>query len=149
MRIPLAEVAAAGPQMLSRIPYRFQMQVPPLASGDLRALIPGDATVERLVIRFYPGPELQLLVDPHVERRGGGRQELIHYTGTRGITGDNDILEFFLALPVRLDEQLVVFYHNRHATLAYHFTVTMELDFAGGVWRWPYSVGGDTYVRNR
>ena len=141
MRLPLSPIAAAGPQVLSRIPYRFQMQVPPLAQGDLRAAVPADATVERLVVRFYPGPELQLMVDPHIERRGGGRQELIHYTGPRGITGDNDSLEFHLALPVRLDEQLVVAYRNNHATLAYHFTVTIELDFAGGIWRWPYRLG--------
>lgn len=142
MPLPLVPLAAAGPQVLTRIPYRFQMQVPAGAIGDLRATIPGDATVERLVIRFYPGPELQLVVDPYIERRGGGRQELLHYTGTRGITGDNDVLEFYLALPVKLDEQIVVAYHNRHATLAYHFTTTIELDFAGGVWRWPYRIGG-------
>jgi len=142
MRVPLAEVAAGGPQLLSRIPYRFQIQVPPLARGDLRAHIPGDATVERLVIRFYPGPELQLIVDPYVERRGGGRQELIHYTGARGITGDDDTLEFHLALPVRMDEQLVVEFQNLHAVNPYNFTVTIELDFAGGVWRWPYRIGG-------
>ena len=135
------EVAAAGPEMLSRVPYYFQRRVNALEVGELRARLPGDATIERMIVRFYPGPELNLIVDPFIELPGNVRQELIQYTGPRGISGDNDMLEFRLSLPVRLDTSIVVGFNNLHATLAYNFIVMVEVDFADGVWRWPFRLG--------
>lgn len=124
---------------MPRIAHDFSLSVLPDTSGVLEQRAFADGTVERISVRIYQGPELDLHLDPYVMRFNQRRQDLIHYVGKKYIDGDDDRYIYAVNVPIRMDELLVVFYSNLDPAYTYDFRVTIEVDYAGGLYRFPFT----------
>jgi hypothetical protein len=146
-------VFVGSPMEMPRIAHEFAIQaaggtVPPawptVAAGRLVVPAFNDGTIENLSLRIYLGPALDLRVDPYLMRFNGRRQNLIEYVtgGKQFLDGDDDRYSFNVSIPIRRNELIVCDYWNLDLVNPYDFRLTVEIDYAGGVWRWPVSTGG-------
>lgn len=96
--------------------------------------IKGDATIEKLVVRFYPGQQKSLQVTPMVKFRTEEMYSLVRYaTGTDGyLTGDDDTLEYPLGVEVQTGDQVVIYATNTDSTNAYSLVCDVIVDYLNG-----------------
>lgn len=118
--------------MSSLVTRRFSTTVGPGADGELTADAERDATVERVDVRFYAGPRLDLKLVPFVRTERGDRVELIDVTGREAIVGDNDVFEFEVSEPLDSTDVLGVAFDNTDEENAYDFVVDLQIDREGG-----------------
>jgi hypothetical protein len=125
---------------------RFSEDVAPDSSVTLTYEVPEDATVEQLRVRIYRGAELDLEVEPFIDRSRDTRREqrepLVTYRGREFIVGDGDEFVFPLSLDVQEGEVLAVEVRNQDGTYSYDFSVDLELEYAGGTSRIVEVIGG-------
>lgn len=119
--------------------YRFALSVPANTSGKLVLDVPSNCTLEKVKCRIYFGAQLALRLKPYIMRPRKTKEEILCYVagGKDYIDGDDDGFEFDVAIPLWLDDQIVVEYNNTDANYAYDFAIDVELDSRFGVERWP------------
>ena len=111
----------------------FAERVAPNSETELAYEVSGDATVEQLLIRFYPGQQLDLIVDIYIREKGGERKRpVVNTPGDSSFVGDDDTYEFNLSKPVSEGEELVVVAENTDPQYAYDVRVNAEVDYRGG-----------------
>lgn len=141
-------LSGVAPFEMPRVAHRFAVKVPASTApppwptvGAGRLVLPlySDGTIESVSLRIYPGPELDLRVDPYLMRFNDRRQDIISYVpgGKQYLDGDDDTFLFCVSVPAKRNELLVVDYWNMDANNDYDFALTIEVDYAGGAWRWP------------
>jgi len=118
----------------TRRSVRFAENVDPGDNVNLSKEIETAATVEQVTVRIYRGAELDLHVQPYVER-GGRRTSLVEYQGKDYVDGDGDFFEFPVSEGVERRDQLGVDVENQATDYAYDFSVDVVLDRAGGTSR--------------
>lgn len=116
-------------ELISR---RFSQRVPADTRLELTTEVLEDATVERVDIRFYPGPRLTLELRPFVETKRGNRFDLIDLVGRDVIVGDNDVLGFDISEPVSEGAKIGVVANNTDPENEYDFNVDIQLDRTAG-----------------
>ena len=112
----------------------FRASVPPLTQVKFSERVKGAATIVSVMARFYSGQQLALKVRPCVLAQGNKLTDLITYPeGTdQYLSGDDDVLPFEMSIPVRNDDELVVFAHNTDDNDAYTLVLYVTLDYMGG-----------------
>jgi hypothetical protein len=119
--------------------YRFAKTVGPGESDELRLEVPSNSTLEHVAIRIYVGAELDLTLDPYIERARQTREEMIVYVGggKTVIDGDDDKFDFDVSIPMWQGDFIVCKYANADGVNSYDFAMDIELDSRGGAERWP------------
>jgi hypothetical protein len=120
---------------------RFSATVPPGETRELTTGMQEPATVEQLNIRFYQGPELDLLVDPFRQRKND-RMKLVDLNGREAIVGNADRFEFHLSEQLHADDEIGVRVENKSTEYEYDFQTDMIIEYAGGVSRALSSLTG-------
>ena len=111
--------------------YVFRYQAPAGESGNLRLEVPRPGTVTEVVVRFPPGPAMDLLLRPYVARHRNVIQDIFAYEGEKGIRGDNELLVFKeLSIPVEKEEALNVYYQNDDGAYPHWVVVYVTVDHA-------------------
>ena len=130
--------------MMETIPFR--VTVPAGVAGFLVAVPAADATIEKITLRIYPGPEQALIVTPTLWHDnfdeplfrfgvlGGG---LAGAVVKNYFDGDDDEWILRLCRPCGPHDQIRV-YINNTAILAYDVACDVLLDYAGG--RYPAGI---------
>jgi hypothetical protein len=113
---------------------RFSTTVPPGESRTLTKSIDRPATAERLMIRFYQGPELDLEVRPTRERQNESLP-LIDLIGRDVVVGDDDVFDFQISEPLEEGDEIAVEVTNNDDTYAFDVNVDVAIDYAGGTER--------------
>ena len=121
------------PSFANRVSRRFSTTVAGGADSDLSHEVTADATIEKVTVRFYPGPLLDLELRPYVETDDGQRVDLVDVIGRDKIVGDDDVFEFYVSEPIREGESIGVEYTNQDPSNSYDFVVDMEVDRIGGL----------------
>lgn len=123
-------------------PISFRANVGAGNSETLTYSVEEPATIERLVVRIYQGPELSLHVTPRtIGDNGNGRPDsLVEFVGQSYIDGDGDKWEFDLSEQISTDDVIEVEIANTatpdpNLNLSYDAAVHMELDRMGGGFR--------------
>lgn len=136
------DATAAGP----KDGFSLSDQVPAGATGrEVSARVDTDATIERISIRIYQGPELDLELEPMVQERGGGsrKRPILEYSGKEYVDGDDDLYVWDVAEPVEEGEEIVVQATNRSGSNAYDYRANFDVDYHGGTGRGLLeSIGG-------
>lgn len=118
--------------------FSLSDQVPGGATGrEVSARVDTDATIERISIRIYQGPELDLELEPMVRERGGGsrKRPILEYSGKEYVDGDDDLYVWDVAEPVEEGEEIVVEATNRDGSNAYDYRANFDVDYHGGTSR--------------
>lgn len=122
-----------------RKPVRFAYTVPVSTSGELSRQVDEPCTLERMIVRFPPGPAGDLRVTCYIQRPDGYRQNVVlrdgSGTGNDYLAGDDFTFDYKISLPVPAKSYLVVGYSNVDANNTHFFDVSFELDELGGVLR--------------
>lgn len=73
-----------------------------------------NGSVNEVRVRFYPGVEKSLHVNPYILHKAGRREELFTYpVGGEGfISGDNDTFVFPISIDFEYDDEIVVEFEN-------------------------------------
>lgn len=121
----------------NRESFSFSVQVAAASSGTMDQKMGADGTVERIRLRIYTGAQLGLHLVPYILRPNGVREDLVRMVGKAFIDGDDDHYDFYISKPVYRDEKICVDYWNDDAVNAYDFRMDVEVDHAGGPYRWP------------
>jgi hypothetical protein len=127
----------------NRISHRFSTQV---ASNDdelLTTVVEEDATVEKVTVRFYPGPRGDLHVRPLIKEivseSRSRTHDLVKLHGQDYIAGDNDTWVFYVSESIEEDDEIHIDIENVDQNgHDYTAVVDVELDRAGGSSR-PFS----------
>lgn len=123
--------------MESREVLRFREKVQPTIKDTQRFKVPQNCTIERVIIRFYSGPQSDLRVNPYVEHFDEIIGNCIQYVNKNYpyIDGDNDIFEYKISKHAFKNEYICVDYENINSTYAYDMIVDIEVDYLKGVER--------------
>jgi hypothetical protein len=120
----------------NRISRRFEPSVSPGGSEELTAEVEADATVEKIEVRFYDGPRLDLGVMPFVRRYERSdrsrRQDAVDVHGSDYVRGENDHWPFFVSETVEEGDEIGVEVVNDDEEHRYDAVVNFELDRVGG-----------------
>lgn len=90
-------------------------------------------------IRFYPGVENDLKVEPYILHKGNRREDIVTYVeGSNGnISGDDDVFNFPVYLEFKYDDEFVVEVEN--VSTLYSYTLVLDgiveyvYESAGGI----------------
>lgn len=108
---------------------RFAEQVSAGSTSSLEHEVREPSTIERLIIRIYPGAELDLRVKPYVEIAGDGpKVPLLTYEGKEYVDGDDDKWEFDLVESVDPGDKVGVEVTNVNSNYAYDYAAHISLD---------------------
>lgn len=121
----------------SRKPLHFARNVGAGASGEAEHTLNRDATIERVLTRFYPGAELDLHLNLWLEKKESNKRiPLVELTGDKDhIAGDDDDFEWQPAIRAEKDDKIIVEYDNTDATNAYDYVVNLDIDRMNGMKR--------------
>lgn len=88
----------------------FRSNISALDDTSFKERIKDNGVIEELRIRFNPGCQNTLLVNPYVSHKIKKREDLITFAeGTQTfISGDNDYFVFPVYIPVEYDDDLIV-----------------------------------------
>ena len=118
---------------------RFAKSVAASAADTMTRKLNEDATLERCVVKFYPGTELDLRVTPYIKTPEGGVIDIISRdtaaAGDAYLTGDDYVFDFKISLPIHKGWLLCVDYDNQDAANAYNLEVYFEVDELAGAGR--------------
>jgi len=117
---------------------RFGKAVGAGDSGSLSYDVVGDATVERVTTRFYPGQELDLHLTPWI--KVGSKDErdkitLVQLEGKDFVDGSDDFFEFDVGEKISDGDQIGVDFDNQDSQFSYNFHLAIEIEHAGGTSR--------------
>jgi len=109
----------------------------------LKARVKGEATLERLVVRFYSGQVGCLQIRPMLKRLNGSFIDLVSYVGfDKYLSGDDDVLRLPVNMPVYNDEEITIFAKNtaeeeegEEGLKTYTVNVIAEIDYYSGTRR--------------
>lgn len=107
--------------------------VPSLSGvGKVVERIKDNGSVEEIRIRFYPGSQRTLKVEPFILHKGNKREDFFTYPlGTeKNITGDDDYLIFPVTVNFEYDDELVIQYDNI-GDYAYTLSVDVIVSYVG------------------
>jgi hypothetical protein len=124
----------------SRKPLHFARNVGAGSSGEDSHKLSRDATIERVMTRFYAGQELDLRINLWLEKKDGDKRiPIVETTGSTGskshIAGDDDDYEWTPAIRAEQGDKIIVDYDNTDATNAYDYVVNMDVDRMNGMRR--------------
>ena len=134
----------------------FRATVPAGWSGYLLARPAGEATIEEVRVRIYPGPECSVRIRP-VLRRDDEEEALFRFarigpdcpagaSAKTWIDGDDDVWVFPLCRAVIPTDEIRVYIENPSAYV-YDIAVDVMLDYAGG--QYPAAVAAFAGVSRR
>lgn len=108
---------------------RFAERVAADSTETFEHQIREESTIERLVVRIYPGAELDLRVKPYRKvSEDGPREPLITYEGKQYIDGDDDKWKFDLVEEAKPGDYVGVEVENVNTQYAYDFAAHVSLD---------------------
>ena len=113
---------------------RLSTRVGPGASGELTHELEESATVERVDVRFYPGPQLDLELRPFGEV-DSNRFDLLDLTGRDVVVGDDDRFSFDVSVGLSQGDVVGVEFSNVDPSNGFDFVVDLTLERAGGIKR--------------
>ena len=90
-----------------------------------------DGTLERLYVRFYPGARLRLTLKPQIFR-SDRRERVVALRGKPSLSGENDVLDLKVSIPVYKDDSFVLDAANIDPDGPHSFLCFVEVDYAGG-----------------
>jgi len=125
----------------SRTVVRFSDSVSPDTTETYSRKIETHATLENLSVRFYPGQELNLEIQPY-RKRGMETTPLVEYQDRDALVGDDDRYTFDITEDLEPDDEVVIKATNRDETYAYDFNLDVEIDRFGGSSRIANFLGG-------
>lgn len=108
---------------------RFAERVGADSTESFEHEIREESTIERLVVRIYPGAELDLRVRPYRKvAEDGPREPLITYEGKQYIDGDDDKWQFDLVEEAEPGDYVGVEVENVNTQYGYDFAAHVSLD---------------------
>jgi hypothetical protein len=120
----------------NRISHRFEATVSPNGSEELTATVKQDATVEKIEVRFYDGPRLDLGVMPFVtryEREDRSRRtDVVNVHGSDYVRGEATRWPFYVSESIEEDDEIGIEVVNDDDEFSYDVVVNFELDRVGG-----------------
>jgi len=110
----------------------FAADVAPDSEDSLEYSLNGPATIERISVRIYPGPENDLHITPLISRGSGSDIRLVQFEGKSFFDGDDDKWVFEPSKDVSGDDKIVVMAENLDASNEYSYRVNMDIDYRAG-----------------
>lgn len=108
---------------------RFSERIAADTTESFEHEIREESTIERLVVRIYPGAELDLRVEPYLKvAEDGPREPLITYEGKQYIDGDDDKWNFDLVEEAEPGDIVGVEVVNLDDSNGYDFVTQLSLD---------------------
>lgn len=110
-------------------PVLFRKEIAPLEKDKLTYRIPSNGTIDKLTVRFYPGPEGDLRIRPLLINYSDQPQRIVHYAegGKDYISGENDEYNYPVSIAVQIDDEIHIYYENLDATNTYSLVVDVVL----------------------
>lgn len=94
--------------------------------------VQADATVEKLSVRIYPGPETDFKIYPEIKREQADTVEsLVRFEGKQYVDGDDDVFEWDLSVPLYKDDVIQVRAENNTGN-EYDYRANLEIDERNG-----------------
>jgi len=89
--------------------------------------------IEEVKIRFYPGVEKSLRVNPYILHKENRREELVTFPDMTDqfITGDDDYLTFPVSIEFAYDDEMAVDVSNVSDMYAYSLVVDVIVSYSG------------------
>lgn len=105
--------------------------IPVLSNSTTKERCKGNGRVSELRIKFYPGVEKALKVQPFVLHKGGRAEQFLTYPeGTEPfISGDNDYLVFPVSVDFENDDEIAVYAENTNANYTYSLAVDVIVSY--------------------
>lgn len=99
----------------------------PLQKREVVERVKYNGNIERIHARFYAGQENELRVRPYVRHKGAKNETFFTYPeGTDPyLSGEDDVLDFPLALEIEYDDEIVVYAENVSAD--YNYTLVVDI----------------------
>lgn len=112
----------------------FRKVIAPSTEQTFVERIKSPGTIEQARVRFYPGQQKALQVQPYVIHKGQLREDLLTYSeGTdKYLSGDDDTFEFPCVVTVDYDDELHVYAKNTDATYSYTLVIDVVVDYYAG-----------------
>lgn len=101
------------------------------ASGNVTYDVRKPAVVERVGVRFYPGPELELDLEVKAVGPDGSVTDLVELEGKDVIDGDDDLYVWHPSIELERNSTIRVEHTNNDAQNAYDYRVNLDLDYRG------------------
>lgn len=114
-------------------------QVGANSSSEVVAEIPENATIERLSLRIYGGPEHDLNIVPTRRTSGqGGKRDypLVRMFGQDHIDGEDDRFVWNISRAVEKGEKVVMKAENTDPNNPHHYRANLDVDYRGGLGGW-------------
>lgn len=113
----------------------FRKVIPPNTFNQfMQEKIKGPGTIEGVYVRFYPGQQMALHVEPVIEHKGALIEPLVTYaaSGDSFLSGDDDKLDFPVVVSVEHYDLIKIKYSNTDPTFAYNLCVDVVVDYYAG-----------------
>lgn len=118
----------------TRRPVSIGYTADPGEQDTLTHEVQHDATVEKLVPRFYAGCETTVEVNIYVVSSGDATK-LVETVGKDHLDGENDEWTFRPSEPVEKGDEIMIQFENTDSENPHRFRVNFELDREGGKMR--------------
>lgn len=109
----------------------FRATIQPGEKRRLFERVKWNGSVHEVRVRFYPGPEGALHVQPYIQHKAEQIENMFTYAGeTDGyISGDDDYFVYPVHVPVETDDKIAVFAYNTDANYAYTLSVDVIVGY--------------------
>lgn len=114
-------------------PLLFRQNVPKGTTINLRERIKADGTIEKVIVRFFAGQEMDLKVKPQLVKKGDMYVDLIKYVGDeKTLSGEDDTFTFDTSLAVENDDEILITAENINLDFDYTLMCIVQIDYYGG-----------------
>jgi len=110
----------------------FAADIPADSEETLEYELNGPATIERISVRIYPGPENDLHITPLIRRGSGSDIRLVQFEGKSFFDGDDDKWVFEPSKDVTGDDVIAVVAENLDGSNEYSYRVNLDIDYRAG-----------------
>lgn len=119
---------------LARTAFNFAKSIDASGSGTLQQALRQNCTIEKVRVKFYPGPEGDLHIIPYLLKTNDVRYNIIDFPSgsNQYVSGEDEEIVFNVSIPVDVDDIICIEYVNADAVNAHVLSVQVEVDFAGG-----------------
>lgn len=104
------------------------------AKNEFSHAIPYDGTLQSVHVRFYPGQQKSLQIQPQVKFKNEEWRSIISYAAgsDQYLSGDDDRLDYAIGFEVGSGDTIVIQVTNTDTVNAYSLVLDIEIDYLAG-----------------